>query len=946
MREVSQTGRTFGVADHGIAWAASHLGDAVLKDGVIRCGQTEIQLVDYPSAKNPDDFAVSIAAGRITVRCNTVVGTIAAILGLARRLQKGERASFAQSIRFRVRNYKHEMRIAQAGPRSITNYSDAMWEDMVRQIVSRQFNGLVLYPDDCHPFPHLLEFDEYPRATSRTLADRRANRAALNRMIRIAHQYGLAVYMQHYIGHFSREIAHDLGLEKVAGPLLSGVESPEINGYIRSCYSELFRDCPELDGLYFNFESSPNSYSHLLDTAIPVFNKLKRKPVMAMRLWNAQIEGVKSLVAAYKGRFIFSHKAMDTSDTYHYPSADSRVAEWKQAFPDVDFIFCIGPCHNCGTNLCEQLWADYEYVQRWMNDAYAKGADGIGFHSWHELLSHDVAGGRDVFLPREQHLSRFNILHLDAVVDFVNGRAMTRKQRVDRMAARLGMATAAAGQVVNLLEATSKIVVATYMQFYHSLAWEGFLTPGRNGHIQEPFFFYPSNSLNNTRKLNVFSAPMNSATWQAKTLPAKVAPDRLLQPIIDYVDPAKPNAELNPRMIAERLRKAVDTSFASLDKLRSLAGDAIADELLTDIKGNALLGEYTYREIQAAIAMYSMYFAKTKAAMVKMLRKGIEQLKYLPKLLAEADKPTFALFRRMLDWDKFAPQEDVDRAQALLKMLGQGEFRLEPFRDYVESHRQYNEIRRYVRAHRSQNQITMGYALRQIDKAMTAGRRSMAGLSRPADAAHAANVRNWLDFLAVEKAHMVPPATTCGRDPGPSLELFHDDCFRMGEHFLEDFSSFFAPVDYQRPCNTTVQFFRSPTELAVTFRESGIDLQKRLARWEEYRGSGSDWFITRVYVDPGKGPVRFFTILTKGERVVYRNGFIDARTEFSAEDNGWQLTTYLPFSYMGSKPSKGQTWRINVTVNPYIERNRCYTWSPQYDSAAGNPSLFGTMTFE
>ena len=465
--------RSFGTADHGVAWAASQFGGIMLSKDTIRCGDRTIRLQAYPAAKGEDDYAVSFDGLEVAVESNTAVGTISALLELSRMLAAGRCKNAIRHLRFRTRNYKHEIRLADKGPRCIVHYSDTMWEDLVRRIVARQFNGIVFYPDDGHPFEHLLDYDEFPEATSRPLAERRALRAALNRMLAIAHQYGLKIFMQHYIGHFTREIAAHLQIGPTPGGLLSGVESPEINRYIRSCYAELFRDCPGLDGLYYNFESSPNSYRHILATSIPVFNTMKRKPIVVLRLWNAyNVEGVKSIYAAYKGRIILGHKIADTSDTYHYPSADSRVMEWHKHIPGVEFMFLIGPCHNCGTNLCGQLWADYDYVQRLIGDAHSKGTDSFSFHSWWELLSDEATGGAAVFAERERLMSRYNVLHLDAVVDFVNGRTMGRAERAARMAERAGVDPRAGRPLLEVLEATSRIVITVYEQFYHSLAWE------------------------------------------------------------------------------------------------------------------------------------------------------------------------------------------------------------------------------------------------------------------------------------------------------------------------------------------------------------------------------------------------------------------------------------------------------------------------------------------
>ncbi|MFB3892990.1 MAG: hypothetical protein ACE15C_13310 [Phycisphaerae bacterium] len=847
---------------------------------------------------------------------------------------------------FRTRNYKHEITFRGDGPRNIVNYTDRLWEALVGQIAARGFTGIVFYPDDGHPFAHLLDYAEFPYAACRPETERTAVREAFNRLLAAAHRNGLTTFMQHYIGHFTREMADHARIGPTPSGLLSGVDHPEINRYCQWCYREIFRQCPDLDGLYFNFESSPNSYKHVLTCALPEFEALPKRPICVYRLWNASsVEGVKSLVKAYSGRTILGHKVADTSDTYHYPSADSRVLEWHRHIPGQEFMFLIGPCHNCGTNLCEQLWADYGYVQRLIGDAWAKGADSISFHSRWELLSSDVPDGERIFSERERMMSRYNILHLDAVVDFVHGRSMGRAERAERMAARVGVSPTAGKHLVNVLESTSSIVINTYEQFYHSLAWEGFLNPGRYSHTQDPFYFYPSNGINNTRPLNIWTAPLGTWAWITKTMPARVAPDDELQHIIDYVDPSKPRARRHPKLMAGLLRKGIDGAYAALEKYRAAAGGEKADELLPDLRANALVGEYTRREILGAIDLYSIYFARSKAAVVKALRKGLVHAKALEPLL-EADKDAKKSMQRVLYWDWFGAADEPRRVEAVLDAVTSREFPFEAFRQYVQSHRQYNEIRRICRAYHQQNAKTLAYASRQLKKAVAAGKRSLALLKGDKHADLAANVTNWLDYLRAEIAHITPPSANVPRTPSEGFHpMFHDDCFRMGEHFLEDFLGFFGPIDYMRKGGLAFAIWNTGDELAITWRETGIDIGQRKAQWAKYRGSGSDSFVMRAAVSTDGREVRPLIVWPMGEKVACGMEFIDARTEFSCDATSWQTTAFIPYAALGARPKRGDKWRLNVTANPYVARNLQYTWSPQYDGG-GNLGLFGTIDFE
>ena len=290
-------------------------------------------------------------------------------------------------LRFKTRNYKHELRLAPDEARSVLKYTDEVWHTLCREIAARHFTGLVLYTTH-HPFEYILDYEDFPEAASRPRRACTRIRNALNRGLAIAHQYGLTTFMQHYVTHFTAPLARRLGIRTTGR--LADVEHPELLRYHRWCYREIFRQCPDLDGLYFNFESANNAWEVVLKTAVVEFNRMRRKPVVVYRLWGLNDPvGVKRLVRAYAGRTILAHKISDTNDAYYLPVADSRVTEWKRHLPDVEFMFLVGPCHNCGTNLCREVWADYDFVQRMLRDAERKGADSVSFHSVVEFFLRD-----------------------------------------------------------------------------------------------------------------------------------------------------------------------------------------------------------------------------------------------------------------------------------------------------------------------------------------------------------------------------------------------------------------------------------------------------------------------------------------------------------------------------------------------------------------------------
>ena len=132
----------FGVAEHGVRWALSKLP-----------GDLAVTLAEFPGAKGADDWSLRFGRAGVTVRSNSAVGTIAAALELGTMLREGRRENVVRHLKFRTRNYKHEIRLDGDRPHAILEYTDAMWEALIREIVSRQFNGLV----HCHYRGHGLD---------------------------------------------------------------------------------------------------------------------------------------------------------------------------------------------------------------------------------------------------------------------------------------------------------------------------------------------------------------------------------------------------------------------------------------------------------------------------------------------------------------------------------------------------------------------------------------------------------------------------------------------------------------------------------------------------------------------------------------------------------------------------------------------------------------------
>ena len=843
-----------------------------------------------------------------------------------------------------VRNYKHELRLATDEPRSILNYTDEVWETLCRQVAAHGFTGLVLYPGTYHPFEHVLDYAGFPEAASQPAALCLAKRNALNRGLGIAHRHGLQTFLQHYISHIPKSLSAHLQVGATVGGRNANLSHPEVDRYMQWVYRETFAQLPDLDGLYFNFESSQDM-RHIENTAVREWNRMRRKPVAVWRVWGInQPEEFCRVVQRYRGTSILCHKGADTNDVYYLPVADSRVRDWKRLLPRLPFIFEIGPCHNCGTNLCHQLWADYRFVQRLLDDAFQKGANGVSFHSVHEFFAPDVATA-GVFGEMECTLARLNYLHLLAVADSFTGRRRGRRERTTALASRNCVTLPAAAALLTAIEASSQLVLLAFRQFCYGSANEGIMNPGWYSHIQEPFFFRPATGLNGQTS-SLAWRPSVRMCWINKQVPAEVCPENEYQYILDEADPRCAKANWTPRRIAVALAREARVADHAGRRYARLAGHQRARIFLEYLGYNAMAGDYFRREILAGRDLFALYFARTPQRLRKLAVRGLAQVQALAPLLARDAEARKKLLRvAMIGLDPAS--REVPPIRELVQVLQSPGIPFEAFGDYVESHRHYNEIRRLARPQRVRTPAALAVARHQIDLAIETAARAVARLAAPGKEAWRERVQAWLDFLLHERQHMAPPRLTCAASPGPAHALMHDHCFRDGEHFSADFLGFFRPVDWLHAAGISFRVWRTARALVVSIREDQVDLAARLKRWDEFAGTSDDSFVTQIHVDAqglGNAASRI-TVYPRGSAVTIGNSadLPDVRRKFQTGRDWWEVTVWLPFRLLGRKPTAGQIWGLNVTANPFIQRGTAYTFAPQYDSTS--LSLYGRMKF-
>lgn len=856
-------------------------------------------------------------------------------------------ATDSTALKFRTRNYKHELRLSGEGSRSILNYTDELWETLMSQIAAHDFTGIVFYTG-YHPFEFFLDYKEMPDVADQPAELRDAVRQRLSRGLEIAHKHGLTTFMQHYVGHFTEALMHKYSIKHLGR--LSDIVHPEVERYTRYCYRATFEQLPDLDGLYFNYESAASGWRHVINTAIPEFNAMDRKPIMAHRLWAfTDVEGMRQMIQTYQGRVILGHKIADTNDTYYLPCADSRVMEWKKRLgKDIEWMFLIGPCHNCGTNLCDQLWGDYDFVQALLDDARKKGADSFSFHTVNEFFCADMPESVKVFSEHEKAMARFNRMHVQAVVDYVRGESKSPAQRAATMAQRVGVAEKAGAPLLAAVEASSQLVLLAYQQFCFSSAQEGYRNGGYRNHIQDPFMYNHASELSHQTRRPTWGKYRHEDSWVRKTIDTPVGPDNFLQYIIDYANPKQRKTTRNPKIIADLIKKNIAASEAALKQYRKLAGADAAARVEPYIRANALTGELVLREINAGMDLCKLYFATSKPAALKALKSGLKTLKGLQAFVDGVEKPVFKQMARVFMLNRGPDYKaEIAHAEKALAKLAKTKFPFAAYQAYMESRQLFNEIRRWIRPGRSYDRAALDQAAELLEKSLVAATRSAAILRKDNQLALADNVHAWMDYLSMELAFTKPPTAICGPRPTQKFYPFHrNHGFRVGEPFTEDFVGFFEPSDYRRETGLSFQLWHTDDALVVQVREEGVDMAARLALWDKCKDDSSSLsFITRVVIAPDTSKSDMFVIWPQGKGVSQNKvPDVAAKNEFSHTDTSWQATATIPFSLVGRRPQPGESWLLNVTANPFINGNADYTWTPQYDGNAIR--LLGTVKFE
>ena len=994
MRELTPDSNELSEVSKGLAWAVEELPGGRIERGRITSSRGPLRLVFDRAFDGTDGYEFNAEAGGFTVTSARPRAFLAAILNLALRLASGAVPAERIIPRFASRLYKHEANITGEGGwhTYVGDLDEAFWVKYVKALVRMHFTGLVFYAH-YHPFECFLDYDRFPEAPHMPARRRAATLSGLKRAFGVARSFGLSTFMQHYLTHFPAGLArkHDLIFRKTgAGSRLSALDHPVVDAYSRYVYRRTFEMLPELSGLYVNFESAPNSSDFVRRCLFPEIARAKHKVELVFRLWDFNSpRAMRALLAACPTKFRLAHKVMDRSDVYYYPKADPRVIEWKNQLGPVEWMFLIGPCHNCATAQSRKLWCDADFVQLVLADMQKKGADSFAFHTVFELLAPDIDAAQIVG-KREIEMAYLNRGHLDAAVDYVRGNLsrglprtlpsarafLTDAVRVRRLAERLRIDLRRAAVAHKAIRETSHISLVSMQQHFSTSSEEGYLYPERTSYYQDPFLFPTMRFAND----EPWAAMTLTTSWLNRALKLRNVADDV-QPAIDYANPEKEKAPRHPVKMAAILKRHSETALALAKKAAGRRPAPVMSRLVVGAREMYNWGMRVRHETLVGVNLFGVFFSNSRARTLRLLRRAIAELDAARRYMREDDALSA---QRIPLLQQGSPEKDLARLRRLLRHVEKTDFPYAAFAAFAKSLERYNEIRRVVRPNKVTRKEESWLVRRQLSESASAAEKAARLLRAPRHRRFRANVETWLSYVNAEVAGVTPPGYSARpsdavADDEGFVPLVHDRCFRYAENCIDDLDGFFTRRQWSRADDVSFRMTHDRTGVRLSLMERLVDVGSRRRSWERYEGTRSETFYWRVYVDARRTGRRMdiWSIFPMG-RALLKGAFeiIDRQNtvlktgqpveggaaRFTSGRNWWRLDYLLPWKVLGVRAKPGDKWRVNVTATPASGtpllpsegndlRNRQFAWCRGWeftaanDFMAGKPERMGTITF-
>ncbi|NLW87313.1 MAG: hypothetical protein GXY38_10615 [Planctomycetes bacterium] len=254
-------------------------------------------------------------------------------------------------------------------------YSRRFWSEFLDELALARYNHLFFW--NVHPFPALIEYEEFPEANEFDSQRRMQNIEHFRWLLRQASSCGIKTGLLFYniqVGEgFGR--AHGFPCRGHYGYV--GSDCDLVRDYNRYCLHKLMQTYPDLSGLMSCFEINKDAHDYVRDVIVPPLKQAAGKPVLHFRLWGQHFPAqVRDIADMLPGRFVLWHKICEES--VGLPMADARIAKWRQAVPQAPLSALCGSGNAAGHFHSGWMHLNPESTQKQLEHLRALDGNGIG----------------------------------------------------------------------------------------------------------------------------------------------------------------------------------------------------------------------------------------------------------------------------------------------------------------------------------------------------------------------------------------------------------------------------------------------------------------------------------------------------------------------------------------------------------------------------------------